>query len=54
MKHVVAVLGLWLTAIAGTLAVVKDTGTFTYLGPLYALCMIGSVLTVRDAASRGR
>lgn len=46
-KPEIAVLLLWLIAIATTFLFVKETGTFTYLGPVYALCMIGSVLAVK-------
>ena len=39
---------LWGLAIAATAALV-DPSVFTYLGPLYATCMIGSGVTVRQA-----
>ena len=49
MRHEFTVLVMWLIAIGGTLAMVTDPGIFTYLGPLYAVCMIGSVVAVRRA-----
>lgn len=49
MKYVAAILGLWTIAIAGTLLLVPDRSVFTYLGPLYAVCMIGSIVVVRLA-----
>jgi len=49
MKTELTVLGLWAIAIAATVLLVGDTGKFTYLGPVYAICAIGSVFTVRRA-----
>lgn len=49
MKHELAILGLWAIALVATLALVKETGVFTDLAPLYAICAIGSVLIVRSA-----
>lgn len=49
MKHIVAILALWLIAVVGTVLVVNDAGVFTYLAPLYAICAIGSVFIVRRA-----
>ena len=49
MKHELAVLGLWLLAVVPTLMMVHQTGVFTYLGPLYFICMVGSVYIVRSA-----
>jgi hypothetical protein len=42
-------LALWLIAIIATLFVVNDKGLFTYLGPVYAICMVGSIITLRNA-----
>lgn len=54
-KPEIAVLLLWLIAIVTTFLSVKDTGVFTYLGPVYALCMIGSVVAVkRSRATKDR
>jgi uncharacterized membrane protein len=52
MKHVLAVLALWLVAIVATIVIVRDAGTLTTLGPVYAVCAIGSVVTVRHAVAR--
>jgi hypothetical protein len=49
MKHIAAVVALWALAILSTVAIVPDRGVFTYLGPVYAICMIGSVAVVRRA-----
>jgi hypothetical protein len=53
LKHELAVLALWLIAIIVTLMVLDGEG-FTFLGPLYAICMIGSVVTVRNARNAPR
>lgn len=52
MKHELAILVLWLVAVVPTLLIVRQTGLFTYLGPLYFLCMVGSVYVVRNAKSK--
>jgi hypothetical protein len=52
MKHQLAVLLLWLIAIAVTLLTVRDAHAFSTLGPVFAVCMIGSVVTVRSALRR--
>ena len=49
MKHVTATIALWALAILVTLVMVRDAGVFTFLGPLYTICMIGSVVIVRNA-----
>ncbi len=49
MKYELTILGLWLIAIVATLLLVDGTDAFTHIGPLYAICAIGSVLTVRRA-----
>lgn len=43
---------LWAIAIITTFLVIKDTGSFTVLGPVYAICMIGSTVTVRNLQRR--
>lgn len=52
MKHELAVIGLWLLAVIPTLLMVHDTGLFSYLGPLYFICMVGSVYIVRSAKKK--
>ncbi len=52
MKYELSVLGLWLLAVVPTFLLVHQTGLFTYLGPLYFLCMVGSVYIVRSAKNR--
>jgi hypothetical protein len=51
---IVVIVALWAIAIVSTLAVVKDTGAFTFLGPVYFVCMLGSVVTVRNAMGKTR
>ena len=52
MKYEMAILLLWLLAVVPTLLLVRQTGMFTYLGPLYFICMLGSVYIVRIAKRR--
>jgi hypothetical protein len=49
MKAPLAVLALWLIALASTFFLVHDRSVFTFLGPIFAICMIGSVTVVRRA-----
>ncbi len=53
LKHELAILALWLIAVVPTLLIVHQSGLFTYLGPLYFLCMVGSVYIVRNAKRKG-
>ena len=53
LKHELAILLLWLLAVVPTLLLLRESGLFTYLGPLYFLCMVGSVYIVRSA-KRGK
>ena len=53
-KYEFTVLALWAIAIAATL-LVHSTDPFTYLGPVFFVCMVGSILVVRQARrSKGR
>ena len=45
MKYELTVLTLWLIAILTTLIIVRDTNLFTYLAPVYFICMVGSIFT---------
>ena len=49
MKTIIAITVLWLIAIAATFFITRDTGLFTYLGPVYLICMIGSIVIVRKS-----
>lgn len=49
LKHELAVLLLWLLSVVPTFLLLRDTNFFTYLGPLYFLCMVGTVYIVRNA-----
>jgi len=50
-KYEITILGLWIIAILATLLIVKDNRIFTFLGPVYFVCMLGSVITVNKARS---
>ena len=52
MKHQIAILLLWIIAIVVTFMNIDDSRLVTTLGPVYAVCMIGSVVTVRAASRR--
>jgi hypothetical protein len=52
MKHQLAVVLLWSIAIGITFLEVRDARLLTILGPVYAVCMIGSLVTVRAAMRR--
>lgn len=47
MKPILVITTLWLIAIAATFLITRNTGLFTYLGPLFLICMIGSIVTIR-------
>ncbi len=49
-----AILALWLLAVVPTLLLVHQTGVFTYLGPLYFICIVGSIYIVRSAKRKER
>jgi hypothetical protein len=49
MKYIAATIALWLIAIVSTLLIVKDTAAFSYLGPVYFICLVGSILMMRSA-----
>ncbi|HSE66749.1 MAG TPA: hypothetical protein VLB12_07165 [Gemmatimonadales bacterium] len=51
MKHELAIVALWAIAILVTILTVKQEGVLTVLLPVYAVCMIGSIVTVRAARS---
>jgi len=44
-----ALLALWAIAIITTMLLVPDRAVFTYLGPVYAVCTIGSIAVLRKA-----
>ena len=54
MKHDMAVLILWLLAVVPTFLLVHQTGVFTFLGPLYFICIVGSLYVVRSAKKKER
>jgi hypothetical protein len=52
-SHEFATLILWAIAILATFFIVQDQNFLTYLGPLYFVCMVGSIIVVRKARKRG-
>jgi len=51
MKYELATTVLWAIAVVVTILMVKQDGVLTILLPVYAVCMIGAVVTVRAARS---
>lgn len=51
-KYELFVLGLWLLAFVPTYLIFKNSGYFTFLAPLYFVCMLGNVYIVRQ--TRGK
>ena len=49
MKYDLTIVALWAIAVVATFLIVQETRLLTVLGPLYAVCMIGSLATVRKA-----
>ena len=47
MKSEFIVLILWLIAVTTAVLVIDNAADFKYLGPVFAVCMIGSVVAVR-------
>ncbi|MBD3288310.1 hypothetical protein GF337_05860 [candidate division KSB1 bacterium] len=45
--HEFVILVLWMIAILATFFIIRDSGKFTYLAPIYTICMIGSLITMR-------
>ena len=54
MKYDFTIVALWAIAVMATFLIVQETRFLTVLGPLYAVCMIGSVVTVRKARDVSR
>lgn len=48
-KYELAVALLWTCAILTTLWLTRGTDSFNYLGPLFFICMSGSIIIVRQA-----
>jgi len=53
MKYLAVIVLLWAIALAATLWLVQEANTRSHLAPVYFICLVGSVLTVRHAV-RGR
>jgi len=52
MKYEFTTLAIWLVALLATIGIVKNSSLLTYLLPVFAICMIGSVMVVRKARKR--
>jgi hypothetical protein len=53
MKVEVKILLLWAIALVATCLVVGQASVLTLLCPLYAICMIGSLVSIRRSAQSG-
>lgn len=42
---------LWIIAAVATMLAVEGTGIFTYIGPVFFVCMVGTIAVVRLARS---
>lgn len=51
-SHEFAMLSLWAIAILATFFILWDSKSLTYLGPLYFICMVGSIIVVRNARKK--
>jgi hypothetical protein len=49
MKYILTITLLWIIAIVTTLWFIDKENSFTYLGPVYWICMVGSIVTMRRA-----
>ena len=47
-----ALLALWVIALVTTILVVPDRSVLTVLGPVFAVCTIGSITILRKACGR--
>lgn len=52
MKYIITITILWLIAIVATLLFVGKADAFNYIGPVYFICMVGSIVTMRKALTR--
>jgi hypothetical protein len=48
-KYELTVTALWTIAILATLWITRGTDLFTFLGPLFFICMTGSIIVVRQS-----
>ena len=48
-RYEFSITGLWTIAIGTTLWLTRGTDLFSYLGPLFLICMTGSIIIVRQA-----
>jgi hypothetical protein len=49
LKYEIATLVLWLISILTTMWFVGDAGIFSFLVPVYFMCMLGSIMVVKWA-----
>jgi hypothetical protein len=52
MKYIITIAVLWLIAIVATLLFIGKADAFTYIGPVYFICLVGSIVTMRKALTR--
>ena len=52
LKYELSVLALWLLAVVPTYVFFKNSSYFTFLAPLYFVCMLGTVYIVRQARGK--
>jgi hypothetical protein len=52
MKYIITITVLWLIAIVTTLLFVGKAEAFNYSGPVYFICMVGSIVTMRKALAK--
>ncbi|MBI3579328.1 MAG: hypothetical protein HY276_02900 [Ignavibacteriales bacterium] len=50
--HEIVIIALWCIAMVTTLMITGDTNAFRYLAPVFLFCMIGSIITIRDAKKK--
>lgn len=54
LRYELIVLGLWMLAVVPTYMLFKNSGSFAFLGPLYFLCMLGTVYIVHHVRRNNR
>jgi hypothetical protein len=47
MRYELGIIGLWAIAIVATIILTSESKVFTYLGPVYLICMVGSIIILR-------
>lgn len=52
MKYIITITVLWLIAIVTTILFVGKADAFNYIGPVYFICMVGSIITMKKALAK--